>query len=234
VRHRLFVTSKPEPGQRLNIIGDEFHHAARVTRVRENEEVEVFDGRGNGARAHVRILGKDEITVEIGEVIPSRESKFPITLAMAIINLDKFELVLQKGTELGVTAFIPMITERVEIRPERYKGKAERWEKIILEAVKQSGRSVIPPITPPMPFSEVIMRDGVMIFFDADLKGGALPAVINEATLLIGPEGGWSDDEIALAHDEGCIPRRLGPRRLRAETAAIIATAVVAARYGDI
>lgn len=206
----------------------------RVARVRENEEVEVFDGRGNGARAHVRVLGKDEITVEIGDVIPSRESKFPITLAMSVINLDKFELVLQKGTELGVSAFIPMITDRVEIRPERYKGKAERWEKIILEAVKQSGRSVIPPVTEPMAFSEVIKREGVMIFFDADVKGGVLPAVITEATLLIGPEGGWSDDEIALAHDEGCIPHRLGPRRLRAETAAIVATAVVAARYGDI
>jgi 16S rRNA (uracil1498-N3)-methyltransferase len=234
MRHRLFVTSKPEAGQTLTITGDEFHHAARAVRVRENEEVEVFDGRGNGARAHIRVLGKSEITVEIGEVIPSREAKFPIRLAMSIINLEKFELVLQKGTELGVVAFIPMITDRVEIRPERYKGKAERWAKIILEAVKQSGRSVVPTIEEPAAFSEVIQRDGVMIFFDADIKGGVLPAVIKEATLLIGPEGGWSDEEIALAHDEGCIPHRLGPRRLRAETAAIVATAIVAARYGDI
>ena len=234
MRHRLFVRSKPETGQRLQIAGDEFHHAARVARVRENEEVEVFDGRGNAARAHVRVLGNNEITVEIGEPIHNRESKFPITLALAIINLDKFELVLQKGTELGVNAFVPMITDRVEVRPERYKGKGERWEKIVLEAVKQCGRSVIPSIGEPAAFSEVIKRDGVMVFFDADIKGGALPAVIKEATLLIGPEGGWSDDEIALAHDEGCIPHRLGPRRLRAETAAIVATALVAARYGDI
>src|SRR5688572_24686630 len=170
MHHRLFTSTKPEPGSSIAITGDEFHHAVRVVRLRENEEVELFDGRGFGARGRVRSIGSDSVVVDIAEALPSREAKFAITLAMAIINLEKFELVLQKGTELGVAAFIPMITERVELRPERYRGKSERWEKIIFEAVEQSGRSVVPRLEQPAAFSEVIKRDGVMIFFDADAR----------------------------------------------------------------
>jgi 16S rRNA (uracil1498-N3)-methyltransferase len=152
---------------------------------------------------------------------------------MAIIQLEKFELVLQKATELGVRTIIPMVTERVELRPERYTGKAERWERIVLEAVKQSGRSIAPSIEPPTAFASVLARSGPKIFFDAGTPPAPLDR-ITEATLLVGPEGGWSDEELQLARERQCVFQRLGPRRLRAETAAIAATAVIASRFGDL
>ena len=116
---------------------------------------------------------------------------------------------------------------------ERYRGKAERWEKIIVEAAKQSGRSVIPSLEAPAAFEDVVHRPGVKFFYDADSAAGQVPS-FQTATLIIGPEGGWTEGEIERARDEGCIFQRLGPRRLRAETAAMTATAIIAARYGDI
>ena len=101
---------------------------------------------------------------------PDREARVAIHLAMAIINLDKFDIVLQKATELGVRSIIPLVTDRVEIRAERYRGKAERWRKIVFEAVKQSGRSVIPIVEEPQPFDEIVKRDGAKIVFDADAE----------------------------------------------------------------
>jgi 16S rRNA (uracil1498-N3)-methyltransferase len=140
---------------------------------------------------------------------------------------------LQKATELGVRSIIPIVSERVEIRAERYRGKAERWRKIVFEAVKQSGRSVIPLIEEPAPFEEIVKRDGEKIIFDADAEPATWQPG-NSATLFIGPEGGWSENELRLAREHGCAFERLGVRRLRAETAAIVATALVAARSGDI
>src|SRR5207249_4660192 len=100
------------------------------------EEVEVFDGRGAG---FFGVYESD--AVRLTAPAPNREPKIAIHLAMAIIQIEKFELVLQKATELGVRSIIPMITERVEVRPERYRGKHDRWRKIVFEAVKQSGRT---------------------------------------------------------------------------------------------
>jgi 16S rRNA (uracil1498-N3)-methyltransferase len=125
------------------------------------------------------------------------------------------------------------VTERVEIRSERYRGKAVRWRKIVFEAVKQSGRSVIPVVEEPTAFEEIIKREGPKIVFDAE-EDPAPKQPSNPATLFIGPEGGWSENELQLARAHDCAFERLGGRRLRAETAAIVATALVAARSGDI
>lgn len=218
----------------VDISGDEFHHAVRVVRVKEGEDVELFDGRGHAARGRVVNVESSLLRVRIDAEVPSRESPVNMCLAMSVIQLEKFELVLQKATELGVLSFIPMTTERVEIRPERYRGKQERWEKIAFEAVKQSGRSVIPKIEAPASFENVIARPGVRVLFEAEQDSQPMPEVLAAATLLIGPEGGWSPDEIDAARGAGCLFQQLGPRRLRAETAAIVAATMISARYGDI
>lgn len=203
------------------MLDDDERHHARVVRVREGEEVEIFNGRGAG------FFGVYEgDAVRLTTPAPDRESPVDVHLAMAIIQLDKFELVLQKATELGVRSIIPMITERVELRPERYKGKQERWRKIVFEAVKQSGRTRIPEIEEPQTFDEMIKREGAKIIFDADEEqrptaNRQLPTII-----LIGPEGGFTEHELDAAKRAGCAFQQLGPRRLRAETAAIVATAI--------
>lgn len=231
MRHRIFIDALAPS---VTVTGDEFHHSVRVVRVRQGEEVEVFDPAGRVAKGVVESLERDRAVIRVGEELPSREAKLDLQLAMAIINLDKFELVLQKATELGVKSIVPLVTERIELRRERYAGKLERWKKIVFEAVKQSGRSIVPAIEEPRAFEEVVQRGGTKIFFDADTDASPWPASLGAATLFIGPEGGWSDGELRLARAQECTFARIGPRRLRAETAAITACAVLAARYGDI
>ncbi|HEX9460612.1 MAG TPA: RsmE family RNA methyltransferase [Thermoanaerobaculia bacterium] len=227
MKHRFFVDADLVSGTAVALSRDEQHHA-HVVRVRDGEEVEVFNGRGISLVAKYSVDG-----LLLTEPAPDRESRVALHLAMAIINLDKFDIVLQKATELGIRSIIPLVTERVEIRAERYRGKAERWRKIVFEAVKQSGRSVIPIIEEPAVFEDVIKREGPKILFDAD-SDPATQQPSNSVTLFIGPEGGWSEDELRLAGENGCAFASLGVRRLRAETAAIVATALVTARSGDI
>lgn len=230
MRHRIFVDLLTPL---VTVKGDEFHHSIRVVRVRAGEEVELFDRAGNAAKGVVESIDRDQAVIRTGEALPSRESKLAMHLAMAIIQLEKFELVLQKATELGVRSIIPLESERVELRRERYASKLERWEKIVFEAVKQCGRTAVPRIEPVAAFGEILRRPGPKVLFDADEEPGVLPA-LDEVTILIGPEGGWSGDELRLARESDCIVQRLGPRRLRAETAAIAAVSVIASRFGDL
>ncbi|MCU1227773.1 MAG: hypothetical protein JWO97_657, partial [Acidobacteria bacterium] len=128
----------------------------------------------------------------------------------------------------------PLITDRLEIRTERFRGKAERWEKIVHEAVKHSGRSIVPRLEAPSAFDEVIAREGLRVVYDADVEPSPSLTNVVAATLFIGPEGGFSERELALARDAGATFARLGPRRLRAETAAIVACATIYAGFGDL
>jgi 16S rRNA (uracil1498-N3)-methyltransferase len=225
MRNRFFIDGDLASGAVVALQDDERHHA-RVLRVREGEEVEVFNGRGDSYLA--RYESSDLICLM--QRTANREPRTTIHLAMSIIQIDKFELVLQKATELGVRSIIPLISERIEVRPERYRGKAERWRKIIFEAVKQSGRALIPTLEAAARFDEVIARTGAKIIFDADAETTTTQPPDHPTTALIGPEGGWSDNELRMARDQRCIFQTLGPRRLRAETAAIAATAILAAR----
>jgi len=224
MKNRFFVSAITES---VTLTGDELHHA-RVLRLREGEEVELFDGKGA-----IAIAKYEGDAFRVTERVATRESPIAIDLAMAVINLDKFELVLQKAVELGVRSIIPLVTDRVELRPERYRGKGERWEKIVFEAVKQSGRGVIPRVETAETFSDAMKRDN-KILFDADAEPIACPPSPRAVTLFIGPEGGWSENEIYLARSRECAIERLGPRRLRAETAAIAACVIVEARWGDL
>jgi 16S rRNA (uracil1498-N3)-methyltransferase len=225
MKNRFYVDADLAAGTVVALNGEERHHA-RVLRVREGEEVEVFNGRGSSFLA----------TFESADIIrllsrsADREARTAIHLAMSIIQLDKFELVLQKATELGVRSIVPLVAARTEVRPERYRGKEERWRKIAFEAAKQSGRSIIPAIETAARFDDVVARQGTKFIFDADEEPTTARQPDSPTTLLIGPEGGWSDDELRTARERGCVFQQLGPRRLRAETAAIVATALIASR----
>jgi 16S rRNA (uracil1498-N3)-methyltransferase len=228
MKHRFFVPEPIEIGATIALSSEERHHA-HVLRVSAGEEVELFDPKGNNYIGRFQSEG----AIAVLERAANREPRSAIHLAMSIIQLDKFELVLQKGTELGVQSFIPIITERMEVRIERVRGKEERWRKIVLEAVKQSGRSRIPPIEAPARFEDAIARSGPKIVFDADVEP-TTRRPDNPITLFIGPEGGFTERELQLARASEAIFQRLGPRRLRAETAALAAVTIISARSGDI
>lgn len=232
---RFLIEGPIVAGSRVPLAGDEFHHAARVARVRIGERIEVLDGRGSAAVATVVEASRDRVEVEIGSAIPSREAPVGITLASALIAPDKYELVLQKGCELGVARFVPMLTERVETRVERILGKIDRWERILLEAAKQCGRATVPRIDAPLEFDRVIAGEKGLVVFDADESPDSWPSLpVARVTLLIGPEGGLTPGELAAARQTGAAVCSLGPRRLRAETAAIAAVVMAGARFGDL
>lgn len=216
MKQRFYHSGVLEIGGIIELSGEEAHHA-RVTRIKPGEQVEVFDGGGKNVLA---VFEGQKLRI-VSQVEDDRESPVAITLALALIQPEKFELVLQKATELGVAKFLPLITERTEVRVERVRGKRERWEKIVLEAVKQSGRSRIPEIVDATTFAEAAAVPGRKVIFDAEAEPSA--ATIGQATLFIGPEGGWSEEELRLAGRNGFGFQRLGPRRLRAETAALAA-----------
>ncbi|HXG58994.1 MAG TPA: 16S rRNA (uracil(1498)-N(3))-methyltransferase [Thermoanaerobaculia bacterium] len=232
MRHRFF-TPLPLDGV-IDLAGEERHHAARVVRLHAGEEVELFDGTGSAAIAVVEEVSRDRVRVRVTGRAPAREPAAAFTLAMAVIQLDRFEFVLQKATELGAASIVPLVTDRVEVRPERYRGKRERWERIVFEAVKQSGRAKIPLLEEPATFDRIVAGGEPKILFDADQEPSPAPASLGRCTLLVGPEGGWSGREVDLARAAGCAFARLGPRRLRAETAAVAALATIAAKYGDL
>ena len=233
MNHRFHVTTPLALDSLVDLTGDELHHAVRVVRVRAGEQIELFDGQGAAARGVIEQIDRDRAVVRIEQWVSARETRVAMHLAMSIINLEKFELVLQKATELGVRSIIPLETERCELRPERYRSKGERWSKIVFEAVKQCGRATIPTVEAPATFESVMTRAEAKLLFDADAEPSH-PATFEEVILFVGPEGGWGEDELQLARASGCSFSRLGPRRLRAETAAIVATAITAARHEDI
>jgi 16S rRNA (uracil1498-N3)-methyltransferase len=220
MRHRFHSTALLVAGAVVPLEGDELNHA-RVLRLRDGETVEVFDGRGHAFAATM----ESPTSVRIGQALPSRESPLALELAMSVIQLEKFELVLQKATELGVAAIAPLITDRMEVRVERFRGKTGRWQKIIFEAVKQCGRATIPTLHEPMKLDDAMKRDGIKVVYDADEPTTPQPPG-NPATLFIGPEGGFSPRELAVARKAGAHFATLGPRRLRAETAGIVAVAL--------
>lgn len=227
MKNRFLVEAALVERNVVTITGEEFHHA-RVLRLKEGEEVELFDGRGTIAKGNVTIIAPDALHVSVATIIPSRELPSRIIVAPVLIHPDKFELVLQKATELGAAEFIPLTSDRMETRVERVAGKVARWEKIIREATKQCGRGLIPAIAAPMPFARLAERPEKKVLFEAGAPQETRPG-ITDTILLVGPEGGWSDGELALAREREFEFRSLGPRRLRAETAAIVATAMMAA-----
>ncbi|HVT02474.1 MAG TPA: 16S rRNA (uracil(1498)-N(3))-methyltransferase [Thermoanaerobaculia bacterium] len=235
MRNRFYVQAPLPVGSEVELTGEELHHAARVLRVRSGEEVELFDGLGASVEGRVTRADRDHVTIGVTGVQGSiREGTIELELAMALIQLDKFELVLQKATELGVTRIIPLLTDRVEIREERARGKEERWQRILLEAVKQSGRTRLPALDALTSFHDALAANVRVVVFDGDKASQGDFTGSSAVRIFIGPEGGLSENELQRAEDAGAAFRRLGPRRLRAETAAIAALVDTGLAIGDL
>lgn len=222
--------------QTVTLTADEARHLRDVLRLKAGDEVYVFDGRGREFRCAVVKTTRDtaELSVE-AEVEPAKpESQLQLNLCVALLKGEKFDLVVQKATELGVTKVTPLVTRYADIHLRDAADatkRVARWQRIALEAAKQSGRAFVPEIELPVAFEAI--ETGVMFSERGGDSLETLPAS-NMITALVGSEGGWSDDEIETARARDFHVITLGGRILRAETAAITVTALLQHRFGDL
>lgn len=221
------------------LTGEEHHHLARVLHHHVGERIIVVDGAGLAAEAEIVSMQRERTHLRaIKRMRRYGESFTQITLAQAVPKGNRFDWMVEKATELGVAEIVPMHTTRTEVEPKA--AKVERWRRLALAAMKQCCRSVWPPIREPLSFAQVccLARE-----YDLSLlaqEGGNDPLRrFAEATpprkilLLIGPEGGFTAEEIQLAVEKGCQSFSLGPRRLRADTAGLVAMTKVLTALGQ-
>jgi len=224
----------------VTLTSDEARHLREVLRLKTGDDVKEFDGTGREFRAVVSQARRESAELELGaEIQPPRpESPLKLTLAVALLKGEKFDLVVQKGTELGVNRFIPLVTRYADIRlrdESDASKRVTRWQRIALEAAKQCGRAVVPEINLPVSF-EPLIREEKGCFLFAERGGSDLSTDLrtNNFIAIVGSEGGWSDEELDQARTEGVPIVTLGGRVLRAETAAIATAVLLQHRYGDL
>ncbi|HMH42898.1 MAG TPA: 16S rRNA (uracil(1498)-N(3))-methyltransferase [Pyrinomonadaceae bacterium] len=232
----------------VTLTAEETRHLRDVLRLKSGEEVYVFDGRGREVRGTVQSITRDSTEVSVGsEVDPAQpESPLRLTLAVALLKGEKFDLVMQKATELGVARVIPVITARADVKlrnDDDAERKLIRWRRIALEATKQCGRARLMDIENPVAFDNLIVRpkgDQLRLMF-SERDGTSLATAVgetgerrNSVIAIVGSEGGWTDEEIDQAGEAEWKIVTLGGRILRAETAAIVVAALLQHRFGDL
>jgi 16S rRNA (uracil1498-N3)-methyltransferase len=219
-------------GTRASITGEHASHLSRVLRVQMGQE---FDISAQGAIRHGRVvrIADNRVEFELGAEIPAAESA-NLTLLLSIFKFDRMEWAIEKCTELGAQRIVPLHAQRTDSHLASASVKRlERWRRIALQASEQSRRSVPPEIcAPSKPKAAIASYSGLRIVLaesENDIHlGEVLPSDrADEVALAIGPEGGWTEDELKLFRDAGWTSASLGPTILRAETAAIAATAIV-------
>jgi 16S rRNA (uracil1498-N3)-methyltransferase len=234
-------------GDTITLSADEARHARDVLRLGRGDEVFVFDGEGREYRCNITDIASRSMTLIVAEEAqPAKpESPLDLTLAVALLKGEKFDLVVQKATELGVTKLVPLITTRADVRirePQDAARKVERWQRIALEAAKQCGRARLMQVNAPTNLDEFFrsITDVQLKVMFTERDGGAVDVAIEtkpdfkSVIALVGSEGGWTDDEITQAREHGWQLVTLGGRTLRAETAAIAAATLLQHRFGDL
>jgi 16S rRNA (uracil1498-N3)-methyltransferase len=249
-RRRFYAppTAFDDTQNSVTLIADEARHLREVLRLKPGDEVYVFNGAGKEFLSRIEESRRDNARLQIiREVEPARpESQLQLTLALALLKGEKFDLVVQKATELGVTHIVPVMTKHADIhlRDESDAAKrVTRWQRIAMEAAKQSGRAVVPKVASVIAFASFIEAQGVgsncLMFSERDgrpLQETRLELAVdaNQMSALVGSEGGWSDEEIAATRAAGWNVVTLGGRTLRAETAAITVVALLQYLFGDL
>jgi 16S rRNA (uracil1498-N3)-methyltransferase len=206
----------------LELPAGEAHHVLEVLRGRIGEKVEIVDGVG---RLYVAALrGGGEATV-LEELATPDDAHFELSLYQAVPKGGRMDLVVEKATEVGATSIIPLLTKRGVVNPR--EGKVGRWRRVAEAAARQSLRLRVPTVEEPVSFADAIARageSGVLLHNTPDIPP-VETVVGSPAGLFVGPEGGWSEDELRSAEEAGIVLGGLGPYRLRSETAGIVAVA---------
>lgn len=227
--HRFFVAPSAMAGEHFPLPASVNHQVTRVLRMRDGDEVTLLDGLGGEVRC--RIAGGDCIVLERGQA--GGEPTHQLTIWQALLKGDHLEPVVRHGTELGIARFALFVSERCIAR-DLSPRKLERLRAVAREAAEQSERGIVPPVDAPIPFAEALKSAGpasVLLFERHD--GMRLTEMEAPPSVFIGPEGGFSADEVAAAERAGLAIAGLGPRILRSETVAIAVAAAILSRTGD-
>jgi 16S rRNA (uracil1498-N3)-methyltransferase len=248
----VYVDAPLAAGTRVILEGNAASHVTRVLRLRVGEALTLFNGAGGEYAASIEAARGGRLTVAVGEPLAvERESPLTLTLAQGVSRGERMDLVVQKATELGVSAIVPLFTERSVVRlgAQQAERKLNHWRAIAIAACEQSGRNRLPSVAPPVSLADVLRsgadREGgasgsgvhnlrLLLSPGATSRIDALPRPATSVTVLIGPEGGLTNAEQEAAVAAGFLPVRLGPRVLRTETAAIAALALLQRVFGDL
>jgi 16S rRNA (uracil1498-N3)-methyltransferase len=239
---RVYVDAPLAPGARVHFAGAAAAHVRRVLRLEVGDSLTLFNGDGSDYPARVAAFGRGSVEASVtGRAAARAESPLAVTLVQGIARAERMDLVVQKATELGVAAVVPVVTARsvVKLDADARGRRRAHWTGIAVAACEQCGRATLPAIAAPRALADVLAGPSaagarLLLAPDAPL---ALAAAVRDETaveILVGPEGGLEDAERHAALDAGFRACRLGPRVLRSETAAIAALAVLQSVAGDL
>jgi 16S rRNA (uracil1498-N3)-methyltransferase len=241
---RFYIANPRIENGLLKIEGDEVKHIRKVLRLKTGDEILVFDGLGKEFEGTIVEEGRSSVMVKIQDMLsPKRDSPLEVTLAQSLLKGEKMDYLIQKATELGVKEIIPFFSSRSVplLEKSRSLKRHHRWEKIAVEAAKQCGRGVVPKIESLQTYSGMLHaasadhlrlvlweRDGIKL---KDMLEGSKER--RKVFFMIGPEGGFSQDEIEIAKRAGFVAVTLGGRILRAETASLCFLSILQYEWGD-
>ena len=243
---RYFINSNQILNNSISIVGDDYLHLRKVLRAVKGDTITVCCD-GYDYTAVISEIGNNYILADIADKVENKtEPELKVTLFQGLPKADKMELIIQKCIELGVSEIVPVITERSIVRINTVKDadtKISRWQKIALEAAKQCNRGVIPEVARPVKFSEAVQmaaqKDLSIIPYEKESSTGFRGIAskcqnVKSAAIYIGPEGGFTEQEIELAESRGIRKTTLGPRILRTETAGMVALSLMMYELGDV
>lgn len=238
--HRIFVATDLNPAREILLPKPQSHHLLQVLRLPIHSEIILFNGQGGEYFAEIIAIKDKLASVKIKEFNElNRTPDLNIHLVYCVTRTDKMDLVLQKAAELGVASVTPILSQRGQIKldDKRSAAKMSHWQQIMISAAEQCGRNILPALHP-LESSQIFFvktslpKNRFICLPKASLKLVSL-AIEEEILICIGPEGGFSDQEVDLALNYGFTALNLGPRVLRTETAAIAAVAAIQAKFGD-
>jgi 16S rRNA (uracil1498-N3)-methyltransferase len=238
---RFYIPSGIAPGATPELPDEAAHHAVRVLRLGDGAAVELFDGRGGAWQARLKVAGKRVLATLGAYADNDRESPLAVTLVQCLPAADKMDWVVQKCTELGVAAIQPVAARRsvIKLSGERMERRVQHWQQVAVSACEQCGRNRPPEVAPIVDLPQYLGRErGQNETRWILAPGGAgqlknLPVPAGPIVLLVGPEGGFEDEELKAAQVAGFQPLCLGPRVMRTETAGAAAQAAIMALWGD-
>ena len=238
---RIFQPYTINQNSLITLDDNAFNHLIRVLRMKTGESITLFDGSNQITPAVIHEVNKKTVIVKTANsVLDNRESPLNIHLGQVISRGDKMEFTIQKSVELGVNTITPLLSERcgVKLDQERLEKKVQQWQKIVISACEQCGRNIIPSINPVMKLETwcANLTDSLKLNLHPKAEQGInqLPNDNKNISLLIGPEGGLSNEEISMTHQYQFTDILLGPRVLRTETAALTAITALQVCFGDL